>query len=74
METVYHFIQGYPSKKEKFLRIQRRKGYHTAKVALARDMLKAIYVVLKEKRPFYDSAPVSQNQIQPVAADALYGV
>lgn len=74
METVFHFIQGYPSKKEKFLRIQRRKGYHTAKVALARDMLQAIYVVLKQKRPFYDSKEDYKNQIQPVAADALCGV
>lgn len=53
LETVYHFIKADPRRKAKHEAISRRKGYNTAKVALARDMLKIIYHVLKEKRPFY---------------------
>ena len=53
LENVYHFINAYPAKKEKYLRIKQRKGHNTAKVVLARDMLKAIYIVLKENREFY---------------------
>lgn len=51
--------------------IQKRKGHNTAKVALARDMLKVIYHVLKEKRDFYWEKPL---QIQSVATAALSGV
>ncbi|MHC4268419.1 MAG: hypothetical protein ACYSTS_08135 [Planctomycetota bacterium] len=48
---------------------KQRKGHNTAKVALAREMLKIIYHVLKEQRPFYLSK--KKDQIQSVAASAL---
>jgi hypothetical protein len=43
--------------------------FNTAKVAIARDMLKVIYHILKEKRPFY-----YKEQIRSVASPALVGV
>lgn len=74
LETVIHFIKASPDKTKKYLSIKKRKGHHTARVALARDMLKAIYIVLKQKRPFYCSAKEYNKQIQSVAAGALCGV
>lgn len=53
MEVSFHFIKKLADKTEKHKRISSKKGYNTAKVAIARDMLKVIYHVLKEKRPFY---------------------
>lgn len=52
IENVYHFCKGYSDKKKKFQAIKKRKGHNTAKVALARDLLKAVYIVLKEKRKY----------------------
>lgn len=53
MEVSFHFIKKQSDKTEKHKQITSKKGYNTAKVAIARDMLKVIYHVLKEKRPFY---------------------
>ncbi|MFH1768673.1 MAG: IS110 family transposase [Candidatus Omnitrophota bacterium] len=52
IETAIHFIHAMPRVAKKHERIKKRKGFNTAKVATARDMLKAVYCVLKEKRPF----------------------
>jgi hypothetical protein len=76
LENVLHFIRALPKSKEEFERIERRKGYNTARVALARDMLKIIYHVLKEKRAFYhrpviDKSKSGRIRIQSVAATAL---
>ena len=54
---------------DKYEILKRRKGHNTAKVALAREMLKIIYHVLKEQRQFYFSN--KKYQIQSVAASAL---
>ena len=56
--------------------LKTRKGANTAKVIMARQMLKVIYHVLKEQRPYYsdDNAVRQENQIQSVAAAALHGV
>ncbi|HAH21352.1 MAG TPA: IS110 family transposase, partial [Candidatus Omnitrophica bacterium] len=35
-----------------------RKGANTAKVIMARQMLKVIYHVLKEQRPYYQDVTV----------------
>ena len=72
LETVKHFVNADPARIAKFKSIERRKGYNTAKVALARDYLKVIYHVLKEKRPYYK--PTRECKIQSVAATALVGV
>lgn len=52
IEVVYHFIRLQPDKQAKYDAIAARKGTNTAKVALARDLLKVVYHVLKEQRPF----------------------
>ncbi len=72
LENVYHFIKAIPEMQEKYEILKQRKGHNTAKVALARAMLKIIYHILKERRPFYFSS--SNCQIQSVAASALSGV
>jgi transposase len=69
LENVYHFISAIPKMQEKYAILKQRKGHNTAKVALAREMLKIIYHVLKEQRPFYFYKKVSK--IQSVAATAL---
>ena len=76
LENVFQFIRALPKSKEKFERIERRKGYNTAKVALARDMLKIIYHVLKERRAFYHRPLIDKSKsggirIQSVAATVL---
>ena len=72
LETVWHFVNADPARITKFKSIERRKGHNTAKVALARDYLKIIYHVLKEKRPYYKAR--CEDKIQSVAATALIGV
>ncbi len=42
-----------PNIAKKHERLKQRKGYNAAKVASARDMLKIVYHILKEQRPFY---------------------
>lgn len=68
IEVVYHFIKALPEKSLRYESIVARKGVNTAKVALAREMLKIIYHVLKEKRPFY------QHFVRSEVSPALYGV
>lgn len=53
LENVYKFAKALPSMNEKFERIKKAKNHNTAKVALARDFLRIVYYVLKEKRAFY---------------------
>lgn len=69
LEVVWHFIRKQPDKLKKYEAISKRKNANTAKVAIARDMLKVIYHILKEKRPFYKN-----EQIRSEAALALVGV
>lgn len=69
LEVVWHFIRKQPDKLKRYEAIAKRKNTNTAKAALARDMLKVIYHILKEKRPFY-----KKEQIRSVAASALVGV
>jgi transposase len=73
LETVFHFIRATPDRQERYAEIKKRKGSNTAKVVMARQMLKIIYHVLKENRPFYSEIKQVENirQIQPVAAAAF---
>lgn len=71
IEVVFHFIRALPKNTDKYEVIKRKKGSNTAKVVLARDMLKIIYHILKEKRPFYTDKPCN---IRSEAASALSGV
>lgn len=68
LENVHHFIKALPDKERKFLALQKSKGHNTAKVILARDLLKIIYHVLKERRPFYRLNQESQSQSMAAAA------
>lgn len=68
IEVVYHFIKALPEKSLRYESIVSRKGVNTAKVAMAREMLKIIYHVLKEKRQFYHH--VVRSEVSP----ALSGV
>lgn len=72
LETVIHFIKSSRSNLSKFNRISRTKSFNTARVVLARDMLRVIYKVLKEKRQYYRE--VKEVKIQSVADAALIGV
>lgn len=74
IEVVFHFIKASPQRLACYEKLKLRKGSNTSKVILARQMLKIIYHVLKEQRPYYqnDIKETEQlNQIQPVAAAAL---
>jgi hypothetical protein len=53
IENVIHYLRAMPESRKKYNLIAKRKGYNTAKIALARDILKVVYNVLKEKREFY---------------------
>jgi len=68
LEVVFHFIRTIPKNTEKYSAIKRKKGANTAKVVLARDMLKIIYHILKEKRPFYINKTFT---VRPEAASVL---
>ena len=69
LENVYHFIKADPTMQKKYIKLKKRKGHNTAKVALGREMLKIIYHVLKEERSYY-----VKKKIQSVVAPALSGV
>jgi transposase len=61
LENVYKFIKAVPEKNQKFENLKKAKNHNTAKVILARDLLKIIYSVLKERRTFYCSKPTCGN-------------
>ena len=74
LETVFHFINASPARKERYEQLKRRKGANTAKVIMARKMLKIIYHVLKEHRPYYEQQLYRRKHIkesQSVATAAL---
>lgn len=56
LETVFHFIKARAERTERYEQFKCRKGANTAKVIMARHMLKMIYHVLKERRPYYSDS------------------
>ncbi|MFH1856742.1 MAG: IS110 family transposase [Candidatus Omnitrophota bacterium] len=74
IEVVIHFIKASPEITALYEVLKKKKGYNTAKVILARRMLKIIYHILKEKRPFYFKEHPLTFESRSVAATALYGV
>lgn len=54
LEVVYHYVKADPVRVQKFVLLKKHKGHNTTKVILARDLLKVIYHILKEKRPYYE--------------------
>lgn len=67
LETVWHFIRSSNKWRRLYDIIKERKGFGTAKVVIARHMLKVIYHVLKERRPFYQE----KSNIRSAAIPAL---
>lgn len=64
LETVFHFIKASQERKERYEQLKRRKGANTAKVIMARQMLKIIYHVLKENRPYYEQGSHNHQLIK----------
>jgi transposase len=67
LETVWHFMRSSDKWRRLYEAVRKRKGFGTAKVVIARHMLKIIYHVLKERRPFYQE----ESTIRSAAAPAL---
>lgn len=67
VETVWHFVKSDSKWSLLYETLAKRKGFGTAKVVMARHMLKVIYHVLKERRPFYKNI----SNIRSVAIPAL---
>lgn len=67
LEVVWHFIRSSNRLIQLHDKLARHKGNNTAKVIIARQMLKIIYHVLKERRPFYEE----RSNIRSAAAPAL---
>lgn len=61
LEVSIIYWHALPERARYFEAIKRRKGTNTAKVAAAREMLKMVYHVLKEKRPFFYKTERSQR-------------
>lgn len=78
LENVHHTMREVPRLRQKYEAIKKRKGANTAKVAIARDVLKIIYHILKEKRPYYPDigvqSRIAASDSQPAGASALSGV
>ncbi len=72
LETTFHFIRADQNRKQRFIALAKKKGYNTAKVRFAREMLKIIYHVLKEQRPYYHAQ--EETKIRYEAVPALAGV
>lgn len=70
VETVWHFIKSDSRWSRLYETLAKQKGFGTAKVIMARHMLKVIYHVLKERRPFYQSTSSIRSAVVP----ALYCV
>jgi len=64
-ESVYHFSKSSPERTAKYEAIAKRKSPNVARVVLARDLLKIIYRVLKDKRPYYERtmAPLALDRV-----------
>ena len=74
IETVFHFIRATSQRQAHYEELKSRKGANTAKVIMARQMLKIVYHVLKEQRPYYrdeSERPEIFCQNQPVVTAAL---
>ena len=71
LEVSIHFIKASKKRTECYKSLKKRKGANTAKVIFARKMLKVIYHIFKEKRPYYAE---KETKIQLAATTALCGV
>lgn len=53
VEDVIPFVCANSGRKSEFDKVSQQKGFATAKIIFARKLLKLIYCVLKEQRPYY---------------------
>lgn len=78
LEIVFHFIKASPERKSRYDYLKERKGSNSAKIIMARQMLKIIYHILKEKRPYYEDMQLGRErnnvEFQSAAVVALQGV
>ncbi|MHB9154781.1 MAG: IS110 family RNA-guided transposase [Endomicrobiales bacterium] len=65
-EGVYHFTKSDRVRKEKYDVVAKKKSANVARVVTARDLLKIVYRVLKDKRPYYIA---STRTMTPLALD-----
>lgn len=65
IETVWHFIKSSSRWSHLYETLAKQKGFGTAKVIMARHMLKVIYHVLKEQRPFYQDTSYIRSAAIP---------
>jgi transposase len=65
VETVWHFIKSSSRWSRLYKTLAKQKGFGTAKVIMARHMLKVIYHVLKERRPFYQDTSYIRSAAIP---------
>lgn len=65
LEDAMIYVNVDEGRKKEFEKIKTTKGFATAKIVFARRLLKIVYRVLKERRPYY------HDQIQSAVATAL---
>lgn len=65
IEAVHHFSKSSIERTQKYEAIAKRKAPNVARVVLARDLLKIVYRVLKDKRPYYarTQAPLALDSV-----------
>ena len=52
VELSHHFINSSRRMEKLYLRVSRSHGKNAARVSVAREMLKVIYYMLRDKRPY----------------------
>jgi transposase len=70
-ESVHHFSKSSAERTAKYESIVKRKSPNVARVVLARDLLKIVYKVLKEKRPYFKIMPANIPGTRTMASLAL---
>jgi transposase len=72
VEAVYHFTNGCAARTAKYEAVAKRKAPNVARVVLARDLLKIVYRILKDKRPYYSDEAEQLPNTRTKAPLALY--
>jgi len=62
VELSHHAANGSVRFQKMYLRVARRHGKNTARVAVAREMLKVIYYMLKNNEPFRDRVSINKKK------------
>jgi transposase len=62
VELSHNAVNGSVRFQKMYLRVARRHGKNTARVAVAREMLKVIYYMLKNDEPFRDKVSINKKK------------